>query len=132
MPLIAILFGAALIALGLDGFQNLFGIIQPTDLHSPTALIPAAFGVALVLCGLVAVNPNKRKHAMHLAAMIGLVGLLAGAGMGLPKLAALMRGEAQRPAAVKLQLWMGGICLVFVALCVNSFIQARRRRSLTR
>jgi hypothetical protein len=31
-------------------------------------------------------------------------------------------------AAVELQLAMAVICLVFVGQCVNSFIQARRRR----
>jgi hypothetical protein len=91
-------------------------------------LIPAYFGAAIVLCGLVALKEQFLKHAMHVAAMIGLVGFLAGAGMGLPKLPKLLNGQAERPAAVKLQLWMGGVCLVFVVLCVNSFIQARRRR----
>lgn len=128
MPVVAILCGAALIALGLDGYLNLFGLILPSDVHSPTALIPAYFGAALVVCGLIGHKEGLLKHAMHLAAMVGLIGFLAGAGMGLPKVPKLMAGEAERPAAVRLQLWMAAICFVFVVLCVNSFIQTRRRR----
>jgi hypothetical protein len=130
VPYVAILCGAVLVALGLDGYAGFAGLIRPTELHSPTALIPAYFGAVLVVCGLVALNERLLKHAMHFAAMVGLIGLLAGAGMGLPKLPKLLAGEAERPAAVRSQLWLAGVCLVFVALCVNSFVQARRRRRL--
>ncbi len=125
MPFVSILCGALLVALGLDGYYDFAGLVRPSELHAATALIPAYFGAALVLCGLVALNERLLKHAMHLAAMVGLIGLLAGAGMGLPKLFA---GDTARPAAMRSQLWLAGICLVFVALCVNSFVQARRRR----
>jgi hypothetical protein len=127
VPFVAILCGAALVALGLDGYADFAGLIRPTELHSPTALIPAYFGAALVLCGLVALNERLLKHAMHFAAMVGLIGLLAGAGMGLPK---LLAGDTARPAAMRSQLWLAGVCLVFVVLCVNSFVRARRRRRL--
>jgi hypothetical protein len=128
VPFVSIICGLLLILLGWDGYADTIGLIRPTELHSPTALIPAYFGAALILCGIVALKESLLKHAMHVAAMVGLIGLLAGAGMGLPKLPKLLAGEAERPAAVKLQLWMAGVCLVLVALCVNSFIQARRRR----
>jgi hypothetical protein len=125
VPFVAIVCGALLIALGLDGYADVIGILHPSDLHKPTALIPAYFGIVLALCGVVAFKESLLKHAMHLAAMVGLIGLLASAGMGLPK---VISGQMERRAAVFSQLWMAGICLVFVGLCVNSFIQARRRR----
>jgi hypothetical protein len=128
VPFVAIVFGLLLVGLGLDGYLDLVGLVKPHELHAATSLIPAYFGAALVLCGVVALQASLLKHAMHLAAMVGLIGFLAGAGMGLPKLPRLLDGTAERPAAVRLQLWMGGVCLVFVLLCVNSFIQARRRR----
>ena len=132
MPFVAILCGGLLVALGLDGFLGSIGLIQPAELHKQTALIPAYLGGGLILCGLIALKQNMLKHAMHFAALLGLIGLLAGAGMGLPKLPKLLAGEAERPAAVREQLWMAGVCLVFVVLCVISFIQARRlRRSAT-
>jgi hypothetical protein len=128
VPIVAILFGAILVGLGLDGYLDIFGLIQPKELHSPTALIPAYFGAVLIVCGILAFKERLLKHAMHLAAMAGLIGFLAGGGMGLAGLPKLLAGQSPRPAAVKLQLWMGGVCLVFVVLCVNSFIQARKRR----
>jgi hypothetical protein len=117
-----------LVGLGLDGYLDIAGLIRPAKAQSPTALIPCGFGVFLIVCGLLAVKDSLLKHAMHAAAGIGLVGFLAGAGMGLPKLPRLVAGEAENPGATRLQLWMAGVCLVFVLLCVNSFIQARRRR----
>jgi hypothetical protein len=128
VPFVAILCGLLLIGLGLDGYYDLAGFVRPQELHAATSLIPAYFGAALILCGLVALKQSLLKHTMHLAAMVGLVGLLAGAGMGLPKLPKLLDGTAERPAAVRQQLSMAVICLVFVLLCINSFIQARRRR----
>src|SRR5207253_7402475 len=98
VPFVSILFGLLLVGLGVDGYADVVGLIGPTEPHSPTALIPAYFGAALILCGLIALNENLLKHAMHAAAMVGLVGLLAGAGMGLPKLPKLLAGEAEHPA----------------------------------
>jgi hypothetical protein len=125
VPFVAIVCGLVLILLGSDGYADVIGLVRPTDLHTPTSLIPAYFGGVLVLCGLVALNERALKHAMHLAAMVGLIGLIAGAAMGLPK---AFSGNMERPAAVRSQLWLAGVCLVFVLLCVNSFVQARRRR----
>src|SRR5262245_44127545 len=81
MPTTTILFGLALIGYGLFLY-----FAQNPD-KSPTALIPAFFGVAFLLLGVLAsLKDSLRKHAMHLAAAIGLFGCIAGLGMGLPKL----------------------------------------------
>ena len=42
--------------------------------YKKTALIPAAFGLALLLCGALALKESRKKHAMHAAAMVGLLG----------------------------------------------------------
>jgi hypothetical protein len=132
VPVVTILCGAVLVVIGLDGYADVVGLVRPHLTHQPTALIPVFFGAVLVLCGLAAFRPSLLKHAMHLAATVGLIGLVAGAAMGLPKLPRLLAGESHsesfRPSAVRSQLWTAGVCLVFVVLCVNSFIQARRRR----
>jgi hypothetical protein len=56
--------------------------------------------------------------------------------MGFPKLPTLLsEGHVQRAdgsdatTAVVVQLVMAVVCLAFVGLCVNSFVQARRRRA---
>ncbi len=120
MPRIAMIFGAALIAVGLIGYVA-------AQFASLTALIPALFGVLLVALGWLAeIRPGARQHAMHAAAALALVGLLATA-RGLLKLPTLLGGgELERPAAVVSQSVMALVCLVFLVLCVQSFVQARR------
>ena len=115
-------FGAALIALGLIGYFA-------TGRTSPTALIPCGLGAVLIALGTIARNPLHRKHAMHGAVMIGLLGFL-GAGRGLTKIVPLLSGEpVERPNAVIAQAVMALISLIFVALCIKSFIDARRNRT---
>jgi fluoride ion exporter CrcB/FEX len=93
---------------------------------SLTALIPALFGIILVALGGAAQSmENLRKHIMHGAVVIGLLGFLATASSFL-KIPALLAGTDERPAAAVSQLIMSLICLVFVILCVKSFIDARR------
>ena len=50
------------------------------------ALIPAFVGAPLVLAGLVGMVERFLKHAMHLAAMIGLLGCLGAAYMFVSRL----------------------------------------------
>jgi hypothetical protein len=119
---VSIGFGVVLIALGL-------GFYFATGQEHPTALIASGFGLVLLLLGVIALKERLRKHAMHLAAMVGVVGFLIPAVMGLPKLPALLAGTAPRPAATVEQLIMAGLCLVFVLLCVRSFVVARMRRA---
>ena len=116
-------FGLFLIIVGLVGYGT-------SETQAPTALIPAAFGAVLVLLGALALKDSFRKHAMHFAAMVGVIGLLGAAGMGIPKaITMLTGGTVERPRAVYSQLVMAGTCLLFVGLCVKSFIDARRARA---
>lgn len=123
MPAITVVFGVLLIVLGVAAY---FG----TDRASLTALIPAGFGLLLLLAGALAFKDRMLKHAMHSAAVLALLGL-AGSARGLSGLVKVLRGEAvDRPAAVYAQSIMAVLCLVFVVLCVRSFINARRKTSL--
>jgi hypothetical protein len=72
---------------------------------------------------------------MHTAVLIGLAGFVGCAVMAAPKLPALLTGgEIKRDdgsdatIAVLMQTITGVLCAVFVGLCVNSFIAARRRQ----
>ena len=100
-----------------------------TSKRSVTALIPAFFGAILLACGLLACNEGMRKHAMHAAVSIGLLGFLAGAGRGAMGLGKFFSGDPSLNTRSFIYVWLMAIlCLVFVGLCVNSFIQARKRR----
>ena len=117
-----IVFGVVLIVLGVGSY---FG----TNMVSPTALIPAAFGLLLIVFGVLARDEKRRKMAMHIAVTVGLLGFL-GTITGLLKLFTMLAGgEVARPTAVVAQSIMAILMLVYVGMCVKSFIDARRRRA---
>ena len=123
MAYTTIVFGVLMILLGVVGYLL-------TGMQSRTALIPAIPGAIFLLLGVLARNDRVRKHVMHLAAALSLVGFLAMAGMGWVKLARWAGGTAPaRPAAVISQSILGVLLLVFLVLCVRSFINARRART---
>ena len=97
-----------------------------------TALIPAFFGGLLALCGVIAFKESARKHAMHAAAMVGLLGMVAGAGRGAMGIGKFMSGDPSLNQRSFLFVWiMAILCGVFLYLCVQSFIAARKRREAT-
>ena len=118
----AIATGALLILLSL-GFAFVGGQFHPT------AMIPGFIGLLILVCGLVARNESKRKHAMHAAAMLGVIGVL-GSLRGAPKWGALVSGQPMESNAPLQQLLLFIICGVFVILCVQSFIAARKARAV--
>lgn len=116
------------LALGIGSLLVLTGLGGFAAYGSPTALIPLGFGVALGACGLVARNEKLRKHAMHAAAAVALLGFVPSVP-GLLGIPALLAGEATRPAAVVLRSAMALLCLVFLVAAVRSFVAARRART---
>ena len=121
MPLTTILFGLLLVVLGVIGYTG------ATPAHV-TALIPAFFGAAFVVLGALATRPSLLKHAMHAAAVLGVLALL-GSARGVPDALRLLAGGAVgRPAMATSQGVMFLLSAIFIALCVRSFIAARRAR----
>lgn len=113
-----------LVVVGVVGYAN-----QDPDKASPTALIPAFLGGALAICGLLAFKDGARKHALHAAAALALLG---GLGALYPIVKRLVKGtdvSFSEPAVIAAALTTL-ICMVFVGLCVNSFIQAKKARKL--
>ena len=119
MAKITIGFGLALILIGVIGYVA-------TGMEHVTALIPAFLGVPICMLGALALNEGRRKHAMHVAVAIALLGLL-GTLRGLMQLPALLSGaDVARPAAVMAQALTAVLCAIFIALAVKSFMNARR------
>ena len=112
-----------LIIIGVVGYAGQ----DPNGKVSITALIPAFVGGVLALCGLLAFKDNLRKHAMHFAAMVGLVGAIGGFMPLNKQLKETGTIDPMKPSAIAAEL-MILICLVFVGLCVRSFIMARKAR----
>jgi hypothetical protein len=114
-------FGVVLVLLGIVGYVG-------TGAQSPTALIPTAIGIVLVVLGLLARNPRLRMHAMHGAALTGLLGFAGSVG-GIPPLLRMLAGQTiNRPAAAVARSIMALLCLALVALTVRSFVVARWAR----
>jgi hypothetical protein len=121
----AIFFGVLLIALGLVGYfkPDVFGSVGPEG-TSPTALIPAGFGAVLLLCGLIVTYaPKTRKHVMHLAAVVGVLGAVGGV-MPLTR-----NNMDMSKSGTVAGLLMVILCGLFVILCIRSFVLIRIARS---
>jgi hypothetical protein len=101
------------------------GVIAYAVTTTPTALLPAVLGVALLVLGFVASRENLRPLAIHTALVLALLGLL-GTLRNVGDIPDLLAGEADRPVAVMASLVTAVVCAVYVALGVRSFIAARR------
>ncbi|MEE2662961.1 MAG: hypothetical protein VX681_02485 [Myxococcota bacterium] len=111
--------GVLLIVIGLIGY---FG----SGRVSVTALIPAFFGTPIALLGTLSLRESRRKACVHAAVVLGVLGAGGAGSRSLPNIGALLSGEAESAFGTSMQLLMFVVCLVFVALCVRSFIAARR------
>jgi heme A synthase len=120
MSTVAVAFGAVLLILGVGGFLG-------SGMASMTALIPAAFGLLLLILGVIARDARRRRHAMHAAAVVALLGFL-GTANGLIKVVTGNLGP--RPQAAMAQAAMAALMLVFLVLCIRSFVNARRSGAL--
>lgn len=122
MAKVTLVFAILLIALGLIGF---FG----TGSQHPTALIPTWFGVALGLFGFLSMSSSeaRRKVFAHINVTIGLLGFL---GAGEEAIRGCLHdraaGLAPDMTALASKVTMAGLLLIYVILCVRSFIVARR------
>jgi hypothetical protein len=121
MVKVTLVFSVLLIALGLTGYLG-------TGSLYPTALIPSWIGVALGFGGLLAISPseNRRKLFMHINVTIGLLGFLGGA-------VEVVRGfvggtifDETEMAALTSKLALTALLLIYLLLCMRSFIAARR------
>lgn len=122
IPVTTIVYGAALIVIGIVGYFM-------SGMVSVTALIPAFLGTLIIVSGALAQKESRRKHFMHVAVVLGLVGFI-GTLDGLPVLIAMIGGEEViRPAAVIAKSITSLLSLIFVILCVKSFVDARRQPS---
>lgn len=118
MPAMTRAVGAGLAVLGLISFLA-------TGADSPTALLPALLGLLLVGLGVLAGREAVRRHAMHAAMLLALLGLL-GAAMNLTGLPDLFAGRAERPVAVVSSALTVLALAVYLVLGIRSFVEARR------
>lgn len=121
MAKVTLVFALLMMALGLVGYLG-------SGHQHPTALIPFWWGLALGIFGILALSPSERRRKvfMHVNVTIGLLGFIGGLvegirGWGKPTLGPYLI------SAETAKLWMAALMLIYVLLCVRSFINARRQ-----
>jgi hypothetical protein len=122
MPKITIVFG--LLLCGLSAIALLF-----KDRFWGTWLIPSGFGLPLIVLGiLAAAKESARKHYMHAAVTVGLLGGVLALFSGISQLIKLAKGLEVTALQAGTVWGMIVLCFAFVGLCVQSFIAARKAR----
>jgi len=120
MAKITVAFGVVLVAISL-GFWLMMGRVDMAAPH------PAGVGLVLILCGVLANTENAKQRMlwMHIAVTMGLIGFLI---TGIRAVVQMVRGAIAVPLAFDERVVVAIVCLVYVVLCVRSFIAARRSR----
>lgn len=126
MAKLTLVFAALLVALGLAGY------IGTGSIH-PTALIPTWIGLVLGICGFLAISPSesRRKLFMHINVTIALLGFI---GSTVEAIRGYVHAQSMgiQPDRIALasKTALAGLLLIYVILCVRSFIAARRLRKV--
>ena len=120
MSKLSVTVGILMIILGAGSFIL-------TGAASATALIPAFFGIAFVGLGILGIKKESmRKHVMHAALLLAILGIGGSFGGLINVLGVLGGNELERPNAAYAQAIMAIICIYFVIAGVRSFIDARK------
>jgi hypothetical protein len=86
-------------------------------------------GIPVLFCGVVALNPHRRKHAINVASAIAFLGAVAGVSELMYSLFQVAGGNQTDRYGLNVIGVMSAICAVFVVICLVSLIQVRRRRA---
>jgi uncharacterized membrane protein len=114
MPKISVIFGFLLSILGLYGYYGMGEM-------SITALIPLFIGVPVIILGILAFDEKKIKNSMHTASVLILLGLVGSVYRFISK-----KAISNMDLASLILLLMIVICVIFLILAINSFIEARK------
>lgn len=123
MAKLTINFGVLITAISV-GFWLALGRAESAALH------PAGIGVLLIVCGVLANTEDAKKRMlwMHIAVTLGLISFLT---TGIRVIIQLAHGQTNVPSALAFEerVVIAVVSLIYVALCVRSFIAARRART---
>ncbi len=121
MAKITILFGLLLIVLGVTGYVG-------TGWQAPTALIPMYIGIVFTILGFLARRGSQKRRmtVMHVAVTLATLCFLL-LSLNIWYFIQIMMGHPMpRPIAVEDKAVFSFLMLIYVLLCVRSFIKARR------
>lgn len=122
MARVGIIFG--LLLCGLTAAAML-GSLQ----KMPVQFVPMMLGIPLLFCGVVSLNPHRRRIAMNVAVGIASIGAVLGSLRLLYCLTRMARGTDINRYALQVVVVMTVLCIIFVGICIVSMMQAKRRRA---
>ena len=125
MSKLTIVLGVILCLLGVVAYLA-------TGAASVTALIPTFFGAPILALGVAgSVNEDFRKHAMHAAAALVLLGFLGTVGAVRFAIYMISVGpvHVENPPAVIVRTIMALLCGAYLYFSIRSFVEARRNRA---
>ncbi len=123
MARIAIVFGMLLCGL------TLAALCLSTQ-KMPAQFCPMMFGIPLLFAGVVGLNPHRRKHAMHAAAAVAMVGTIGGGANALVSTVRHFTGIATNPLGLQTIIVMTSLCLIYLLISIYSFLTVRRKKRL--
>jgi hypothetical protein len=119
-----LVFALLLVILGVVSYVG-------TGSQHPTALIPMWWGLALGIGGFLAISPSERRRKifMHINVTVGLIGFIGAVVVAIQGYgSARSAGINPDYIALAAKLAMAVILVIYVNLCVRSFMAARRAR----
>lgn len=119
MARVAIIFGLVLCGLTVAGLVS-------STVKNGTQFLAIILGIPILFLGVVALNPHRRKQAMHVTAGIAALGSIVGAIRSLFLTVRWAGGQDIDGLTFKM---VGAITVVssfLLVLCVHSFLQDRR------
>lgn len=121
---LTLITGGLLILIGITAYAT-------AETTSLTALFPAALGIVLATLGLAAIAPKFRRDAVHIAVLVGMLGIVAFFGNARHLPALISGGAVERPQAVAVSALTVGVLIAYLGLSIRSFRQARQARAQT-
>ena len=107
-PTLGIGLGIALVVLGIGAYAG-------SDFASVTALIPAVFGIAIAVLGVVGRRTGRQRLAVYGIGVLALLGVL-GSARGIPDVIALLTGGTVDSTVAAVA--QGSMILIGVALLI--------------
>lgn len=95
----------------------------------PAQFIPMMFGIPLLFCGVVALNPHRRKISMQVASSVAGLGGIVGTLWCVTRVLRLATGKPMSMHGLTVIAVMSLLCLVFVVVWGRLFLQMRRRQA---
>ena len=120
MARVGIVFGVLLCVLAGAGLIG-------SDTKIPSLVFPMMLGIPILFCGVVSLNPHRRRITMCCAAILAAFGVLAAGGKAVLMAVRISRGVPVNVVAFKLIVIMAVGCTLFVAIYLVWLLRDRAK-----